>query len=83
MWRAHDGRETIDALDPGVCLPIPLGTHLQFGALPAVPEGAGRDNAPVARRRGGRRRAQALARQPRMKWLESAGTPHSLCPPPV
>jgi mannose-6-phosphate isomerase-like protein (cupin superfamily) len=35
MWRAHDGRETIDALDPGVCLTIPLGAHLQFRALPA------------------------------------------------
>jgi mannose-6-phosphate isomerase-like protein (cupin superfamily) len=35
MWRAHDGREAIDALGPGVCLTIPLGTHLQFRALPA------------------------------------------------
>lgn len=35
MSRAHNGRATIDALGPGLRLTIPLGTHLQFRALPA------------------------------------------------
>lgn len=30
IWRAQDGRETVEALRPGVCLTIPLGTAFQF-----------------------------------------------------
>lgn len=32
MWRRQDGREEIVALEPGVCLTIPLGTEFQFRA---------------------------------------------------
>lgn len=34
MWRWQNGREEIVALEPGVCLTIPLGTHFQFRAAP-------------------------------------------------
>jgi mannose-6-phosphate isomerase-like protein (cupin superfamily) len=37
MWRRQDGREEIVALDAGVCLTIPLGTHFQFRAQGAEP----------------------------------------------
>jgi mannose-6-phosphate isomerase-like protein (cupin superfamily) len=33
MWRRQDDREEIVALEPGVCLTIPLGTHFQFRSL--------------------------------------------------
>jgi mannose-6-phosphate isomerase-like protein (cupin superfamily) len=32
MWRRQDGREEVTALEPGVCLTIPLGTTFQFRA---------------------------------------------------
>ena len=32
MWRSHDGREEVVALEPGVCVSIPVGTHFQFRA---------------------------------------------------
>jgi mannose-6-phosphate isomerase-like protein (cupin superfamily) len=32
MWRKQGHREQIVALEPGVCLTIPLGTHFQFRA---------------------------------------------------
>jgi mannose-6-phosphate isomerase-like protein (cupin superfamily) len=32
VWRRRDGQEEIVALDVGVCLTIPLGTHFQFRA---------------------------------------------------
>ncbi|MBM3521499.1 MAG: cupin domain-containing protein [Alphaproteobacteria bacterium] len=34
MWRRQGAREEIVALEPGVCLTIPLGTHFQFRAAP-------------------------------------------------
>lgn len=34
MWRAQGDREEITALEPGVCLTIPLGTRFQFRAGP-------------------------------------------------
>lgn len=37
MWRSHAGREEIVALEPGVCVSIPLGTHFQFRAGAAAP----------------------------------------------
>jgi mannose-6-phosphate isomerase-like protein (cupin superfamily) len=33
MWRRQDSRDEIVALEPGVCLTIPQGTHFQFRAL--------------------------------------------------
>ena len=33
MWRRQDDREEVVAVEPGVCLTIPLGTHFQFRAL--------------------------------------------------
>jgi len=30
MWRKQGEREEIVAVDPGVCLTIPVGTHFQF-----------------------------------------------------
>ena len=36
MWRRQDGREEVVALEPGVSLTIPLGTHFQFRAAPDV-----------------------------------------------
>jgi mannose-6-phosphate isomerase-like protein (cupin superfamily) len=33
MWRRQDGRAEIVALEAGVCLTIPLGTHFQFRSL--------------------------------------------------
>ena len=32
MWRSQAGREDIVALEPGLCLTIPLGTRFQFRA---------------------------------------------------
>jgi mannose-6-phosphate isomerase-like protein (cupin superfamily) len=37
MWRRQGEREEIVALEPGVCLTIPLGTHFQFRASPTEP----------------------------------------------
>jgi mannose-6-phosphate isomerase-like protein (cupin superfamily) len=41
MWRRRGDRESVVALEPGLCLTIPLGTHFQFrsfgpGPLAAV-----------------------------------------------
>ena len=33
MWLKQEGREEIVALESGVCLTIPLGTHFQFRSL--------------------------------------------------
>jgi mannose-6-phosphate isomerase-like protein (cupin superfamily) len=33
MWRQQEGQEEIVALESGVCLTIPLGTHFQFRAF--------------------------------------------------
>jgi mannose-6-phosphate isomerase-like protein (cupin superfamily) len=33
MWRKGNGREEVVAVEPGVCLTIPLGTHFQFRSL--------------------------------------------------
>ena len=32
VWRKVEGREEIAALDPGICITIPAGTHFQFRA---------------------------------------------------
>ena len=40
MWRKHDAHEEIVALQAGVCLTIPVGTHFQFRALGSEPLGA-------------------------------------------
>jgi len=32
MWRKQGSREEIVALEPGVCLTLPVGTHFQFRA---------------------------------------------------
>jgi mannose-6-phosphate isomerase-like protein (cupin superfamily) len=32
MWRRQNGREEVVALQPGVCLTIPVGTRFQFRA---------------------------------------------------
>ena len=37
MWRKQGGREEIVAIEPGVCLTIPLGTHVQFRSLGGQP----------------------------------------------
>ena len=38
MWRRQEGQmETIVAVEPGVCLTVPLGTHFQFRSLGAEP----------------------------------------------
>jgi len=38
MWRARNGQpETIDAVESGVCVTIPLGAHFQFRSLGAEP----------------------------------------------
>ena len=38
MWRRDpDGREAIDAVEPGVSLDVPLGTSFQFRALGVEP----------------------------------------------
>jgi mannose-6-phosphate isomerase-like protein (cupin superfamily) len=34
MWRQQGAREDVVALEPGVCLTIPRGTHFQFRAAP-------------------------------------------------
>lgn len=33
MWREQEGREEIAALEPGICLTIPVGTRFQLRAL--------------------------------------------------
>ena len=30
MWRKSGDHETVEPVDPGVCLTIPVGTHFQF-----------------------------------------------------
>lgn len=35
MWRGQGEREEVVALEPGVCLTIPVGTHFQFRASPS------------------------------------------------
>jgi mannose-6-phosphate isomerase-like protein (cupin superfamily) len=37
MWRADAAREEVVAVEPGVCLTIPLGTRFQFRALGEEP----------------------------------------------
>ena len=37
MWRRQDGRETVQPVEPGVCLTIPLGTHFQFRSVGDTP----------------------------------------------
>ena len=37
MWRRQGEREEVVALEPGVCLTIPQGTHFQFRSLGDVP----------------------------------------------
>ena len=32
MWRSRNGREEVVALESGVCVTIPVGTHFQFRA---------------------------------------------------
>ena len=32
LWRRHDDHEEIVALEPGLCVSIPRGTHFQFRA---------------------------------------------------
>jgi mannose-6-phosphate isomerase-like protein (cupin superfamily) len=34
MWRRQGGHEEVVALERGVCLTIPVGTHFQFRAAP-------------------------------------------------
>ena len=33
MWRRQGDREDVVAMEPGMCLTIPLGTHFQFRSL--------------------------------------------------
>ncbi len=33
MWRRQDGREEVVALEPGICLTLPLATHFQFRTI--------------------------------------------------
>ncbi len=40
MWRKQERHEEIVALEPGMCLSIPLGTHFQFRASPTEPVSA-------------------------------------------
>jgi mannose-6-phosphate isomerase-like protein (cupin superfamily) len=37
MWRCQGAREEVVAVEPGVCLTIPLGTQFQFRSLGAEP----------------------------------------------
>jgi mannose-6-phosphate isomerase-like protein (cupin superfamily) len=37
MWRRESGREDVVALEPGICVSIPMGTHFQFRATPGEP----------------------------------------------
>ncbi len=37
MWRRQGDREEVVAVEPGVCLTIPLGTRFQFRALAGEP----------------------------------------------
>lgn len=37
MWRSLEGHEEIVALEPGVCVSIPAGTHFQFRATGKEP----------------------------------------------
>ncbi len=37
MWRRQGAREEIVAVEPGVCLTIPLGTHFQFRSFGPEP----------------------------------------------
>ena len=40
MWRRQGDREEVVALEPGLCLTIPVGTHFQFRASASEPVSA-------------------------------------------
>ena len=40
MWRRQGDREEVVAVEPGVCVTIPCGTHFQFRSLGEEPLGA-------------------------------------------
>ena len=63
MWRRQGDRESVVALEPGVCLTIPLGTHFQFRSLgPGAARRRRRHDAALARARRGRARSRATGR---------------------
>jgi mannose-6-phosphate isomerase-like protein (cupin superfamily) len=33
MWRRQEGQEEVVALEPGICITVPQGTHFQFRAF--------------------------------------------------
>ena len=33
MWRKHGAEESVEPVEPGVCITIPVGTHFQFRSL--------------------------------------------------
>jgi mannose-6-phosphate isomerase-like protein (cupin superfamily) len=37
MWRAHDEREEVVEVEPGIALTLPVGTRFQFRALGSAP----------------------------------------------
>ena len=37
MWRKQGDRETVETVEPGVCITIPLGTRFQFRSLGDAP----------------------------------------------
>jgi len=37
MWRKQNDREEVVAVEPGLCLTIPLGTHFQFRSFGGEP----------------------------------------------
>src|SRR4030095_8583802 len=41
MWRQLGDQDDVVAVEPGVCLTIPVGTHFQFRALGDAPLAAG------------------------------------------
>jgi mannose-6-phosphate isomerase-like protein (cupin superfamily) len=51
LWRKDDAREEVVALEPGVCVTLPPGTHFQFRASPT--EGVGIVAATIPRWPGG------------------------------
>ncbi len=40
IWRKQDNRETVEPVDPGVCITIPVGTHFQWRSFGYEPLGA-------------------------------------------
>ena len=89
MWRKQGVREETVAMEPGVCLSIPLGTHFQFRSVGSValaaigvtmPPWPGPDEAYTVDGRCQPEQPGSEWRPPRVSWIAARPTPHTRAP---